>query len=73
MKVINVLLGLGLVNQSDAQTSGNNAELLFDHLNENYPKMLELYFEDGGATNIKVNNFLVKITVNFTVLRPPHV
>ena len=55
MKVINVLLGFGLVSQSDAQTSGSSAEQKFNHLFENYPKMIELFFENT-ATNPKVNN-----------------
>ena len=53
MKVFNVLLGFGLISQSDAQTSGNNAELKFNYLIENYPKMIELFFETV-AVNPKV-------------------
>ena len=69
MKVINVLLGFGLVNQSDAQTSGNSADQKFKHLNKVYPQMLELFFEDGGAENAKVNNLSVKMTDNSPIFQ----
>ena len=52
MKVFNVLLGFGLVSQSEAV---NSAEQKFKHLNKVYPQMLELFFEDGGAENTKVH------------------
>ena len=51
MKVFNVLLGFGLVSQSEAV---NSAEQKFKHLNKVYPQMLELFFKDGGAENTKV-------------------
>lgn len=69
MKVFNILLGFGLVNQSDAQKKVNSAEQKFKHLNKVYPQMLELFFEDGGAENAKAaarvasrykDNFAVK-------------
>ena len=66
MKVINVLLGFGLVSQSDAQTSVNSAEQKFKHLNKVYPQMLELFFE-SGAENAKVNNLLVKMADNSAI------
>ena len=56
MKIFNILLGFGLVSQSDAQKKVNSAEQKFKHLNKVYPQMLELFFEDGGAENTKVNN-----------------
>ena len=64
MKVFNILLGFGLVSQSDAQKKVNSAEQKFKHLNKVYPQMLELFFEDGGADNAKVNNLSVKMTDN---------
>ena len=64
MKVFNILLGFGLVSQSDAQKKVNSAEQKFKHLNKVYPQMLELFFEDGGAENAKVNNLSVKMTDN---------
>merc|ERR1711990_1005803 len=69
MKVFNILLGFGLVSQSDAQKKVNSAEQKFKHLNKVYPQMLELFFEDGGAENAKAaarvasrykDNFAVK-------------
>ena len=56
MKVFNILLGFGLVSQSDAQKKVNSAEQKFKHLNKVYPQMLELFFEDGGAENAKVSH-----------------
>ena len=64
MKVFNILLGFGLVSQSDAQKKVNSAEQKFKHLNKVYPQMLELFFKDGGAENVKVNNLSVKMTDN---------
>jgi len=64
MKVFNILLGFGLVSQSDAQKKVNSAEQKFKHLNKVYPQMLELFFEDGGAENTKVNNLSVWISDN---------
>ena len=55
MKVFNILLGFGLVSQSDAQKKVNSAEQKFKHLNKVFPQMLELFFEDGGAENAKVH------------------
>jgi len=64
MKVFNILLGFGLVSQSDAQKKVNSAEQKFKHLNKVYPQMLELFFEDGGAENAKVYNLSVKMSDN---------
>ena len=64
MKVFNILLGFGLVSQSDAQKKVNSAEQKFKHLNKVYPQMLELFFEDGGAENARVKNSSVKMTDN---------
>ena len=69
MKVINVLLGFGLVSQSDAQTSVNSAEQKFKHLNKAYPQMLELFFEDGGTENAKVKKSSFKMTDNSPIFQ----
>lgn len=67
MKVFNILLGFGLVSQSDAQKKVNSAEQKFKHLNKVYPQMLELFFEDGGAENTKVNYLSVWISDNSSI------
>lgn len=67
MKVFNILLGFGLVSQSDAQKKVNSAEQKFKHLNKVYPQMLELFFEDGGAENTKVNNLSAWISDNSSI------
>lgn len=69
MKVFNILLGFGLVSQSDAQKKVNSAEQKFKHLNKVYPQMLELFFEDGGAENAKVYNLSVKMSDNSLIFQ----
>ena len=64
MKVFNILLGFGLVSQSDAQKKVNSAEQKFKHLNKVFPQMLELFFEDGGAENAKVDILSVNMSDN---------
>ena len=72
MKLINILLAFDLVSQSDARTTmlSNNAEQKFKQLNQNYPKMLEMYFENNDdAIKRKVNKCSVEITKNLTIFK----
>ena len=69
MKVFNILLGFGLVSQSDAQKKVNSAEQKFKHLNKVFPQMLELFFEDGGAENAKVDILSVNMSDNSPIFQ----
>ena len=50
MKVIQILLGFGLVSGQK-----KTAEQKFKHLKKVYPQMLDLFFQNSAAHNSKVN------------------